>query len=47
MAVEEWICMLCHPVIGVECSVIDRKIWKSDRDYYITNYEISKSMDIL
>lgn len=27
MALEERISIFCHPVIGVESSVIDRKIW--------------------
>lgn len=32
MALEEWISILCHPVIGVKSSVIDRKIWGKKKE---------------
>jgi len=36
MTLEEWISILCHPVIGIESSVIDRKIWGERKEIIVS-----------
>jgi len=37
MTLEEWISILCHPVIGIESGVIDRKIWGERKEIIVSH----------